>query len=142
MQGPPQQSDVDAQASPATRQNGNSWQLAVLPCPSPSGTQSSPQQSALVAQASPAGRQPVPTAAQTPAMHAPSQQSALVAQLPPAGAQAGWPQLPFTHPSEQQSLGRAQGCASDAQPTGLRQMRSAPPAGSTPQRNEQQSASR
>jgi len=74
-------------------------------------------------------------------MQVPSQQSPSVAQLPPAGAQAGSPQMPFMHPSEQQSLGRAQGCSSDAQPTGLRQMSSAPPAGLTPHRNEQQSAS-
>ena len=75
-------------------------------------------------------------------MQAPSQQSPSVAQLPPPGAQAGSPQTPFTHPSEQQSLGRAQGCSSDTQPTGLRQIRSPPPAGLIPQRNEQQSASR
>ena len=75
-------------------------------------------------------------------MQAPSQQSPSVAQLPPAGAQVGAPQTPFTQPSEQQSLGRAQGCASEAQPTGLRQTSSSPPTGLIPQRNEQQSASR
>jgi hypothetical protein len=142
MQGPPQQSEAEPQASPATRQNGNSWQVATLPTPSPSATQSWPQQSALVAQASPAGRQPGSIAAQTPDMQAPSQQSPLVAQPPPAGAQAGSPQMPFRQPSEQQSLGRAQGCWSDAHPTGLRQMRLPSPAGSIPQRNVQQSASR
>ena len=141
MHGPPQHSEAEPQASPATRQNGSNWQVATLPSPSPSATQSWPQQSALVEQVSPAGRQPEPAAAQTPAMQAPSQQSPLVAQLPPAGAQAGSPQLPLTHPSEQQSLGRAQGCWSDAQPTGSRQMRLPSPAGSIPQRNEQQSAS-
>jgi len=47
MQEPPQQSEAEPQASPATRQNGSSWQVAAPP--SASAMQSWPQQSASAA---------------------------------------------------------------------------------------------
>jgi hypothetical protein len=48
MQEPPQQSEAEPQASPATRQNGSSWQVAGPP-PSASAMQSWPQQSTSAA---------------------------------------------------------------------------------------------
>jgi hypothetical protein len=125
-QRPVQQSALDPQISPPTRQAPTSAQRPVR--------HDCPQHSPFPPHISPAGLH-IGGGAQSPPMHTSVQQSAAVAHVPPAELHGGpsphepvkSPSLGATHASEQHALANVQDDDFPAQPTVGRQTLPAPP---------------
>ena len=133
MQGPPQQSEAELQASPATRQKGNSWQVAAPPS-LPVGD-AELAAAVGVGGAGLSGGTTARAGGGAGAGHAGGGAAVAVGARScrrPARRPARRRRRSRSRASSNRS-GATQGCSSEAQPTGSRQTRSPATAGSIPQ---------